>query len=117
MQWETGKAVVLDHFAYHCNVDNTTCYQAKTVPVIFDMTSNTGYSSGGQNLTVYGHGFGRGNISAQVDGVNCTVTQHQERSFSCEVAPRTAASAAGVAQPGSYGLRRSFIDKNHWLGW
>jgi hypothetical protein len=47
MQWETGKALVEDQFAYHCNIDNTTCYQAKVVPVIFSMNANSGYTSGG----------------------------------------------------------------------
>jgi len=117
MQWETGKAVVLDHYALHCNVANTSCYEARTVPVIFNVSSNTGYTSGGQNLTVYGHGFGQGNITATVDGVNCTVTQHQERSFSCEVAPRSAVSVDNVAQPGSHGLRRKDVRKSGWPAW
>jgi hypothetical protein len=47
MQWETGKARVLDHYATHCDIKNVTCYQAKNVPVIFDVSSNVGYSSGG----------------------------------------------------------------------
>jgi hypothetical protein len=85
MQWETGKARVLDHYATHCDILNKTCYQAKNVPVIFSLSNNEGYSSGGQNLTIKGHGFSAGNISAVVDGVNCTVTQYQDDSFSCEV--------------------------------
>ena len=107
MTWETGKARVLDHYALHCDIHNTTCYQAKSVPVIFNVSSNTGYKLGGQNLTVHGHGFGNGNISAKLDGVDCVITQFQDRSFSCEVSPRSSASTVNVSQPGSHGLRRS----------
>jgi hypothetical protein len=49
------------------------------------MSYHTGYTSGGQNLTVTGHGFGNGNISATLGGVPCKVTKYQERAFSCEV--------------------------------
>ena len=118
MQWETGKAYVLPHYAQHCNVDNTTCYYAKTVPVIFNVSSNSGYWSGGQNLTVYGHGFSSGNITAKVDGVDCRVTQFQDRSFSCEVGARTGGpSTTNVSQQGSSGIRDHFINKTTWLSW
>ena len=47
MMWETGKAHVNDHSAKYCNFDNSSCYQARTVPVIFDVSSHSGFSSGG----------------------------------------------------------------------
>jgi hypothetical protein len=112
MQWETGRAIVSNEYSYHCNIDNTTCYQAKTVPVIFNMSAHTGYSSGGQNLTVYGHGFGQGNITASLDGVACNVTKYQERSFSCEVQAAQSVSALNVDQPGGHGLRRTLVTKD-----
>jgi hypothetical protein len=68
MMWETGKAWVQDAMATHCSVDGTDCYQAKSVPVIFGMSANTGYKTGGMNLTVHGYGFGSGEIEASVDG-------------------------------------------------
>jgi hypothetical protein len=114
MQWETGKARVLDHYATHCDIKNTTCYQAKNVPVIFDVSDNVGYSSGGQNLTIKGHGFAAGNITASVDGVNCAITQFQDDSFSCEVAAKSAISSAGHYS-GSHGLRRSFYNTTYWM--
>jgi len=117
MTWETGKALVLDH-ALHCDITNTTCYQAKSVPVIFNVSSNTGYKSGGQNLTVHGHGFGLGNISAKLDGVDCKVSQYQETSFSCEVDPKDTVSTTNVSQAGSHGLRvHQVYTHNRWPGW
>jgi hypothetical protein len=60
MQWETGKALVKTIEATHCSYDNSTCYQAKSVPVIFSTSSNFGYNTGGMNLTVTGYGFESG---------------------------------------------------------
>jgi hypothetical protein len=114
MQWETGKARTLDHYATTCDIFNRTCYQAKTVPVIFDISDNVGYSSGGQNLTVKGHGFGGGNITATVDGANCVVTQFQDDSFSCEVQPKATISQPGL-YPGSHGVRRSFYNTTNYM--
>jgi hypothetical protein len=68
MMWETGKAFVLQQEATHCSYDNQTCYQARTVPVIFSTSSNIGYKTGGMNLTVTGYGFSEGTINATVDG-------------------------------------------------
>jgi hypothetical protein len=76
MLWEVGYAGVADHEATHCTYDNKTCYQAMYVPVIFNMSSNVGYTSGDQNLTIHGYGFGKGNISVKVDGVDCKVTSY-----------------------------------------
>jgi hypothetical protein len=38
------------------------------VPVIFETSSNVGYTTGGMNLTVKGYGFDKGEITAKVDG-------------------------------------------------
>jgi len=62
MVWETGHAEVLDESALWCSYDNATCYFAKSVPVIFSIDKSRGLTTGGQNLTVYGHGFGQGDI-------------------------------------------------------
>jgi len=85
MMWETGKAWVVDAMATHCSVDGTDCYQAKSVPVIFDMSANTGYKTGGMNLTVNGFGFESGEIEATVDGQECEITIFSATTFSCEV--------------------------------
>lgn len=40
MLWETGNAMQQAQEILHCSTDNSTCYKAKTVPVIFDVSSH-----------------------------------------------------------------------------
>jgi len=96
MIWETGHAAVANVEATHCNYDNSSCYKVKNVPVIFGLSSNTGYTSGGQNLTVHGYGFDSGNITATVDGVACNVTSYQKESFSCEIGSKSGPSVGNT---------------------
>lgn len=74
MLWETGYADnhVMENL--HCSYDNATCYEVKTVPVIFDISTINGYRTGGQNLTLSGNGLNVGTPNILVDGVNCAVT-------------------------------------------
>lgn len=115
MLWEVGYAGESTQEITHCSYDNNTCYKVKTVPVIFNLSSNAGYTSGGQNLTIHGHGFESGNITVTVDGVNCAVTQYQEESVSCEVQAKAAPSVGNVPQLGSHGLRRRFVNESYHL--
>jgi len=94
MQWETGQAHILGQESTHCSYDNQTCYQARSVPVIFETSSNTGYITGGQNLTVTGYGFDKGDISAKVDGQDCVVSSQSLYSFSCEVSTKSEVSVS-----------------------
>ena len=57
MSWENGYAKLVEETALHCNYDQSDCYYAKTVPVIKEMSSNTGYTTGEQSLKVTGQGF------------------------------------------------------------
>jgi len=57
MLWEVGWANVAPGKSLHCSYDNQTCYRALNVPVIFDMSSHVGYTSGYQILTINGFGF------------------------------------------------------------
>ena len=115
MQWETGQAYVLRQESTHCSYDNQTCYQARAVPVIHETSSNTGYTSGGQNLTISGFGFDKGDISAKVDGQDCIVTSQSLYSFSCEVSPKAEVSISDSNYAGSHGMRRGFINEANWL--
>ena len=75
------------------------------------MSSNTGYLTGGQNLTVIGHGFENGNIQATVDGVECTVTAHTDNTLSCEVQPKTTgASVLNSAYKGTHGITNVYTN-------
>jgi hypothetical protein len=110
MQWGTGKAWVLKQEATFCSYDNQTCYQARSVPVIYDTSFSKGYTSGGMNLTVTGYGFNTGTIVAKVDGQDCIVTSSWENSFSCKVGAKSEASISNSSYVGSYGLRRKFVN-------
>jgi hypothetical protein len=68
MLWEVGNTFTSGAMMTHCSFDNQTCYQARTIPVIYDITSNTTYTTGGQNLTVNGFGFNNPNITATIGG-------------------------------------------------
>jgi hypothetical protein len=75
MQWETGKATVSQMESTFCNFDQSDCYKAKSVPVVFGVSAHKGYKTGGQNITVTGYGFDSGEIEARIDGHICKVTQ------------------------------------------
>jgi hypothetical protein len=92
MLWEIGHAMVADTEAKHCSYDMSKCYYAMNVPVIFNISSHVGYTSGHQNLTIHGYGFNSPNITVKVAGIDCKVTQYQDESVSCEVQPATAPS-------------------------
>ena len=110
MLWETGHSLKVKQTIQHCSYEGTDCYEAKTVPVIYGISSNIGYTSGGQNLTVRGHGLNHENIDVKIDGVDCKVSQYAEESFSCEVQQKDAPSATDVPQIGQHGLRRRFYN-------
>jgi len=104
----------------HCpNVDRSECYEVKTVPVIFDISQKEGYLTGGQNLTIRGHGF-NGTVAATVDGVACTVTAQREGAFDCQVGSKAAVSAVDAPFVGQRGLRQTVYDATnadetwHW---
>ena len=100
MQWETGQAFVIDQESTHCSFDGETCYKAKSVPVIFGMSANSGYKTGGMNLTITGYGFESGQIEATVDGEECVVSSHLSQSFSCEVQPKEVVSVTNSSYLG-----------------
>jgi hypothetical protein len=110
MQWGTGKAWVLKQEATTCSYDNQKCYQARSVPVIYETSFSQGYTTGGMNLTVTGYGFNTGTIAAKVDGQDCIVTSSWENSFSCKVGAKSEASISNSSYVGSYGLRRKLVN-------
>jgi hypothetical protein len=114
MQWETGRAVVQKVEATHCSYDNQTCYESRSVPVIFNTSSAIGYKTGGMNLTVTGYGFAEGNITATVDGQDCAVISQFKTSFSCLISPRENVSVTeNTPTVGSHGIVRNFINRTN----
>ena len=45
--WETGNAAIQDVESMMCDFNNSNCYQAKSIPVIFEISENKGYTTGG----------------------------------------------------------------------
>ena len=91
-----------------CSYDNTDCYEARTVPVIFDISQKKGYLTGGQNLTVTGFGFNSKTIDVKIDGVNCVVTRFMTEKFDCTVESKGEVSQTEGNFQGSHGIRRKF---------
>ena len=83
MLWETGNSVTQATTIKTCTYANTDCYEAKTVPVIFDISESTGYTTGGQNITVKGFGFNHAKIDVKIDGTACIVTRYMDDKFDC----------------------------------
>jgi hypothetical protein len=110
MMWETGKSAVAVAESLFCDFANT-CYQAKSLPVIYNISEHIGYNTGGQNLTITGYGFDSGTIKATVDGKNCKVTSFGRHEFDCTVESRVGISDLNKPHIGQHGLSRDFINK------
>jgi len=117
MMWETGSAYVLPQTSLHCSYDNQTCYEAMSVPVIFNVSSNQTYTSGGMILTVQGYGFTSGNINATVAGQNCTILTYSSHEFTCKVQAVTTATTPNATNVGSNGLRLRHMNQTGSLSW
>ena len=111
MMWEVGRSDVNVQTSKHCNFDETHCYKAFNVPVIFSMSENTGYTTGGQVLTVRGSGFNSNKITATADGVSCVVLTQSRNEFTCRVQPKAALSV-DAPTVGQHGVRRKFINSD-----
>ena len=112
MLWEVGYAHVAHNQSLHCSYDNKHCYRALNVPVIFNMSSNSGSRLGHQNLTIHGHGFTGKNITVFVHDKLCKLTDSRIDSISCEVQPRDTASVTG-GYAGSHGLEHMRLQAGH----
>lgn len=108
MLWETGNAVKPQSVLKTCSYDDTDCYEARTVPVIFDISQRKSFLTGGQNLTVTGFGFDSKAIDVKLDGVNCVVTRSMPEKFHCTVQTKAEVSAAEGPFSGSHGVRRRY---------
>ena len=71
---------------YTCDVNNDNCYKLKTVPKIDSVSMNEGYITGGQTLTIKGHGLysEEGDITVEVDGHVCKVKSYTNKEITCE---------------------------------
>jgi hypothetical protein len=56
-----------------CAYDGVTCFKAKIMPTVSDISHNTGYAEGGQTMTITGTSLDGTNVSVTVDGISCNV--------------------------------------------
>jgi hypothetical protein len=66
-RFRVGYAMHMDHSMIRCSYDNSTCYKAKAVARIDSIDAQDGYTTGGQLLTVRGHGFGGDIFDVKID--------------------------------------------------
>lgn len=94
----------MEHSMLRCSYDNSTCYKAKAVAKIDSIDAVQGYTTGGQLLTVRGHGFGGDVIEALIDGVPCKVIQNEVGFFKCLTGAQPTPSSQ-ASYLGQHGLR------------
>jgi hypothetical protein len=99
----------MDSPMYRCSYDNSTCYKAKAVALINSITESQGYMTGGQLITVNGHGFSKGTIDAKIDGVPCEVVYQDLSQFKCLTGAQ-ASPSNGSFFYGQHGLRRKLYN-------
>lgn len=67
----------------HCNFAGDECWQMRTHPKIESVSAATGYTNGGQDLTISGHGFNGTDVTITVDGVECALKSQTADSLKC----------------------------------
>jgi hypothetical protein len=117
MMWETGQSAVALAESLFCNFNQSSCYQAKSLPVIYNISQNVGYNTGGLNLTITGYGFDAGKINAVVDGQPCIVSSFGRYEFDCTVQKRDGISDLNHPHIGQHGISRDFINKTTMINY
>lgn len=106
MRFVAGDTLQIDWSNIHCTVDNSTCYKVKTVPNIDSVSASQGYTSGGQLLTIKGHGFLSDSVSVKVAGADCLIKSKSKTQISCETSAVAQPTPSNIPQPGLPGLTR-----------
>ena len=75
-----------------CSYDNSTCYKVKAVAVINSIATTSGYTSGGQTVTISGYGFQSNNVIVNIDGKDCPVKSNALQSITCVTQPNNAST-------------------------
>jgi hypothetical protein len=103
---------VIKSTAEHCNMKGDDCWTIRVHPDILGISATTGYTTGGQELIIKGHGLiGKTSTTVTVDGVTCTVKMEKstDERLVCETNFKNTASVT-VSQPGSPGITYSFVN-------
>lgn len=91
--------------ARHCNFKGDDCWSVRTHPKIEGISAGSGYTTGGQELIISGHGLNGTNVNVLVDGVDCEVKEALRGSIRCVTGKKSSISSVGY-QPGQPGLKR-----------
>lgn len=67
----------------HCNFANTECWYVRVHPKIESISASSGYTDGGQTLTIAGQGLQGDSVSVTVDDVTCDVESVSETAITC----------------------------------
>jgi len=116
MKFKAGNTLNYDASAIRCDYSNSSCYVAKAVPVINYIDSQSGYTTGGQLITVEGWGFNSANISATIDGQPCLVQNYQQDSFQCLTSADPTPSTGSFFK-GQQGMRRKIFNTSTALNY
>jgi len=106
--------------AKHCNFAGDECWYVRTHPKIESVSAASGYTTGGQELTISGWGLkgtSLDNVEVLVDGVACDVTSSTLETITCLTGVAAAVSIDGVSQPGSPGLTKLQMSSGSWPTW
>lgn len=87
----------------HCSYDGQDCWTVRVHPKISEITQSSGFTSGGQELTISGFGFNGTDVSVTVDGVECVVSSNERETIVCVTGVTESESVVGY-QPGQPGL-------------
>ena len=68
----------------HCNFDGDDCWSMRVHPVIDSLQSSEGYTTGGQDLKIFGQFGFEGAAEVDVDGVKCDVTSKSDTEITCK---------------------------------
>lgn len=108
-RFRVGNAMHMEHSMIRCSYDNSTCYKAKAVARIDSIDAEEGYTTGGQLLTVHGHGFNADMHDVKIDGVPCKVTEFDLQYFKCLTGANPTPSNQ-TSYVGQHGLKRKYYN-------
>lgn len=103
--------------ATHCSWDGTDCYTARLLPSIHEISTSTGFTSGGQTLRLTGYGLLDENVSVMVDGVPCEIKTNTNKEITCVTGPKpeNPGFVAPTRYVGQQGVHKSHLGESTLL--
>jgi len=79
----------------HCNFVGDDCWRVKTHPKINALSQSSGFTTGGQTLTISGYGLNGTDVNVLVDGVACDVKEAVSGQITCVTGESETESVSG----------------------